>query len=389
MTIVLPRQKQKILKYLRDYIKKNNYAPTLTEIAKEFHLSSLATAHEHLQYLEEHGFIARDKDKARGISIVEDKSGLAQEKSVMVPLVGLITAGQPIEAIEDRELELPVPQELVKNKNAFILKVSGDSMIESLITDGDFVICEKTEYAKDGDTVVAMLEDGTATLKKFFKTKNLIRLQPANKKYKPLYSKNVVIQGKVLGIIRSFLSIERPYFTIDLALYFIPLILALNNHQKDHGCNHEILQHLFVALANTFQVFGIIIKVPGHLMPKKFTALIEHVASDFLRPKKVISDQLDGVARKIRQRREGANRQSDAFLKQEMIALKQTQKLGNIDYQINYPLIKLVKNLGGKSAPTLAYSLADRLVQPGFCLQIIIYIDLLFHSETSRTITFI
>jgi repressor LexA len=204
MVTILPKKKQKILQYLKGYIRDHNYAPTLTEIAKEFNVSSLATVHEHLQFLEDNNFIKRDKDIKRSITIPELEHESAKEESVLVPVVGLITAGEPIEAIENRELELPVPKEMVKNKNSYILNVRGDSMVESLITDGDFVICEKTEYAKNGDTVVAMLEDGTATLKKFFKTKNFIRLQPANKNYKPRYEKNVIIQGKVLGIIRKF-----------------------------------------------------------------------------------------------------------------------------------------------------------------------------------------
>ncbi len=204
MTTVLPKKKQQILQYLKDYITQHDYAPTLTEIAKEFNLSSLATVHEHLQFLEDNGFISRDKDQARGITIPDLEKESLHDAAINIPVVGLITAGEPIEAIEDRETEIPVPKELVGNKNAFILKVRGDSMIESLITDGDFVVCEKTEYAKNGDTVVAMLEDGTATLKKFFRTKNYIRLQPANKKYKPRYEKNVIVQGRVLGIIRKF-----------------------------------------------------------------------------------------------------------------------------------------------------------------------------------------
>ncbi|MCH7492792.1 transcriptional repressor LexA [Patescibacteria group bacterium] len=204
MVKILPNKKQKILAWLKDYIDDFGYAPTLTEIAKKFKLSSLATVHEHLQYLDDHGFINRDKDTARGISITESKNNKGASASVLVPVVGFIAAGQPIEAIEDSEDEIAIPQELVKDKNSFILKVKGDSMIESLITDGDFVICEKTDYAKDGDTVVALLDDGSATLKKFFKMKNFIRLQPANKNYKPLYTKNVIIQGKVLGILRKF-----------------------------------------------------------------------------------------------------------------------------------------------------------------------------------------
>jgi len=205
MTVILPRQKQKILQYLKDYIKSHGYAPTLSEIAKKFQVTSLATVHEHLQFLEDHGFIKKDEQVKRGILILEpDESRIAEQASVLIPLIGTITAGQPIEAIEDRQTEIPIPKDLVGNKNCYILRVRGDSMVESLIADGDYVICEKTEYAKDGDMVVALLEDGSATLKKFIKTKNYIRLQPANKKYKPLYTKNVVVQGKVVGIVRKF-----------------------------------------------------------------------------------------------------------------------------------------------------------------------------------------
>ncbi|MDD5039962.1 MAG: transcriptional repressor LexA [Patescibacteria group bacterium] len=204
MVTILPKKKQEILSFLKEYITEHGYAPTLTEIARQFKVSSLATVHEHLQFLEDADLIIRDANEKRGIRIPEMERHSANQDAVMVPVVGLITAGEPIEAIENREQELPVPKELVKSKNAYILKVRGDSMIESLIADGDFVICEKTDYAKDGDTVVAMLEDGTATLKKFFRTKSFIRLQPANKQYKPRYEKNVIIQGKVMGIIRSF-----------------------------------------------------------------------------------------------------------------------------------------------------------------------------------------
>ncbi|XOU94667.1 MAG: transcriptional repressor LexA [Candidatus Kerfeldbacteria bacterium] len=207
MVTILPNKKQKIFQFLKGYIKENNYAPTLTEIAKEFNLSSLATVHEHIKFLEEHNFIQRDKDTARGITIIEDEiesSPVSDNNSILLPVVGLITAGEPIEALENRDSKIPVPKEMIGQKNSYILKVKGDSMIESLIADGDYVVCEKTEYAKNGDTVVALLEDGSATLKKFFRTKNFIRLQPANKKYKPRYEKNIIVQGRVLGIIRNF-----------------------------------------------------------------------------------------------------------------------------------------------------------------------------------------
>ncbi|MFA6909358.1 MAG: transcriptional repressor LexA [Patescibacteria group bacterium] len=206
MAFILPNKKQKILTYLTKYIGEHNYAPTLSEIAKEFKLSSLATVHEHLQFLEERGFIKRDEHTGRGITIPENNTEL-HSASVLVPLLGMITAGEPIEALEDRHEEIPLPKELVGNKNAYLLKVKGDSMIESMIADGDLVIVEKTDYARDGDMVVALLDDGTATLKRMYRQKNLIRLQPANEKYKPRFVKNVIIQGKVMGIIRKFAAV--------------------------------------------------------------------------------------------------------------------------------------------------------------------------------------
>ncbi|MFA6512038.1 MAG: transcriptional repressor LexA [Patescibacteria group bacterium] len=209
MAYVLPRKKQEILAYLEDYIEKEGFAPTLTEIAKQLKVHSLATIHEHLTYLEERKFIARDARQERGIRILRTTRKTKESReigndAISLPLVGLITAGEPIEAIENIDRHIPVAKEMVRGKNAYVLKVQGDSMIESLIQDGDYVVVEKTEYAQNGDTVVALLEDGTATLKKFFKDKHYIRLQPANKKYKPRLVKNLVIQGKVLGIIRSF-----------------------------------------------------------------------------------------------------------------------------------------------------------------------------------------
>lgn len=207
MAPILPKQKQRILQYLKDYIHDHDYAPTLTEIAKEFKLSSLATVHEHLGFLEDRGFIRRIAGEERGIKILamrDHEPDAAWKPSIMLPLVGVITAGKPIEAVERPDEEISVPQEIVRQKNAYVLKVKGDSMIESLIADGDYVVVEKTDYARDGDTVVAMLEDGTATLKKLFRKKTFIRLQPANKAYKPIDVPNVVIQGRVLGVLRSY-----------------------------------------------------------------------------------------------------------------------------------------------------------------------------------------
>lgn len=206
MAPILPKTKQKVLHYLQDYIAKHGYAPTLTEIAKHLGVSALSTVHEHLQFLEERGFIARSEGEERGLSLRSKVSRAFESfaRSLTLPVVGTIAAGSPIEAIEDRDRQLAVPQELVRGKNAYVLKVKGDSMIESFIADGDYVVVEKTEYAHDGDTVVALLDDGTATLKKLFRKRNFIRLQPANRNYRPIDVKSVVIQGKVLGVIRRY-----------------------------------------------------------------------------------------------------------------------------------------------------------------------------------------
>lgn len=205
MAPILHKQKRAILEFLQKYVRENGYAPTLTEIAKAFDLSSLATVHEHLAFLEQAGFIKRDRNNARGIEILEpEQVNDFTAASMLLPLVGTIAAGSPIEAVEDKQEMISVPQELVGKKNAYILKVRGDSMIESLVADGDYVVVEKSELAHDGDMVVAMLDDGTATLKKFFRKKNFIRLQPANTNYKPIDVKNVTIQGKVIGVIRKY-----------------------------------------------------------------------------------------------------------------------------------------------------------------------------------------
>lgn len=205
MAPILHKQKRAILEFLQKYVRDNGYAPTLTEIAKAFDLSSLATVHEHLAFLEQAGFIKRDRNNARGIEILEaEQANDFTAASMLLPLVGTIAAGSPIEAVEDKQEMISVPQELVGKKNAYILKVRGDSMIESLVADGDYVVVEKSQLAHDGDMVVAMLDDGTATLKKFFRKKNFIRLQPANTNYKPIDVKNVTIQGKVIGVIRKY-----------------------------------------------------------------------------------------------------------------------------------------------------------------------------------------
>lgn len=201
----LTKRKQQILKFIREFQIENNYFPTLEEIASHFHLKSLATIHQHLAELSEQGYLQRGYQKARDITLLDIESSTPPvSQSLELPIAGMIAAGNPIEAIEDNSETLTVPRSLLRNENAYVLKVKGDSMIESLIADGDYVVVQKQDYAKDGDIVVALLEDGTATLKEFHQEKNYIRLQPRNKQYKPIKVRNVIIQGKVLGIIRNY-----------------------------------------------------------------------------------------------------------------------------------------------------------------------------------------
>jgi repressor LexA len=200
--VLYPRQRQ-VLEYIEKFISENGYSPTLTDIKEFLGVKALSTVHEHLIKLEEKGFLERcDDDKSIRLKMTR---GQYSGSIINVPLVGMITAGEPIDAIEEPEQEnIPLPAELIGNKRVFCLKVRGDSMIESLISDGDVVVCEKVDFVENGDTVVALLDDNTATLKKFYKEKNCIRLQPANANYDPLEVQNVTIQGRVIAIYRKY-----------------------------------------------------------------------------------------------------------------------------------------------------------------------------------------
>lgn len=215
MAPALTKRKKEILDFIQDYQEKNGYFPTLEEIADHFELKSTATVHQHLTELEELGLLHREYNRARDMEIIwnqpaaharSSNESYLEGSAMELPIAGLITAGVPIEAVEDTSETLTVPRHMLKNENSYVLKVKGDSMIESLITDGDYVVVQKQDYANDGDIVVALLEDGSATLKEYHKEKNYVRLQPRNKNYKPIKVKNVIIQGRVLGIIRKFSS---------------------------------------------------------------------------------------------------------------------------------------------------------------------------------------
>jgi repressor LexA len=201
--VVYKRQGQ-ILDFIRQYIQSNGSAPTLRQIADAIGVSSLATIHEHLEALEQKNLIKRKKGKNRSIELVNDDVDFS-EKGLDVPILGYIAAGSPIEPITDPNASVSIPSSFISGKRrTFVLQVRGESMIEEQIRDGDFVVIEQTDFANNGDIVVALLDNGMATLKRFFKEATRIRLEPANAKMSPLFVKNVRIQGKVVGLIRKY-----------------------------------------------------------------------------------------------------------------------------------------------------------------------------------------
>jgi len=196
----LTKKQKEILDFITQFIQSYEYAPSYREIAEHFGLSSTATVHEHVKSLEDKGLISSSYNVARSLEITNYRFG----KAIELPLAGIITAGEPIEAIETPET-IAVPQNLVRDENSFVLKVRGESMIDEGILDGDYVIVQRNYYPKNGDVVVALLDNTYATLKKYYREKDRIRLQPANKTMKPIYAKNPAIQGIVRGIMRTFI----------------------------------------------------------------------------------------------------------------------------------------------------------------------------------------
>ena len=204
MPVTLYRRQKQILDFISQYIQKYGSSPTLVEIAEAMGLSSLATVHEHLEALEKKKMIARFKGAVRGIEVLaEDMAGALE--GIELPLVGYIAAGKPIEALEDPTETITISPSLISGKRrAFVLQVKGESMIEDGILDHDYVVVEQQETADNGDIVVALLENGFATLKRFFKERDRVRLEPANALMEPIYARNVRIQGRVVGVIRRY-----------------------------------------------------------------------------------------------------------------------------------------------------------------------------------------
>lgn len=203
--VIYKRQKQ-IFDYINENIDKYGYAPTLTEIADHFGLSSLATVHEHLEVLEKKGLIRRYRGAVRGIEVVENKNNNDTTiRSIELPIMGFIACGAPIEPYTDPNATLMVNGTYVKpGDKSFVLQAKGDSMIDDGILNGDFVVVKEQGNANNGDIVVAVLKNGFATLKRFYKETDRIRLQPANSTMSPIYVREVEIRGKVVAVIRQF-----------------------------------------------------------------------------------------------------------------------------------------------------------------------------------------
>ncbi|NPV26043.1 MAG: transcriptional repressor LexA [Firmicutes bacterium] len=197
----LTERQAAILDYIKQQIKAKGYPPSVREIGQAVGLKSSSTVHAYLRQLEEKGVIRRDPTKPRAIEVILENAGPVQKEIVNVPVLGKITAGEPILAIQNIDDTFPLPYDFVRTDQVFILSVRGDSMIEAGILDEDFVIVRQQSTANNGDIVVALLGE-EATVKRFYKERDHVRLQPENPYLEPILVKEVSILGKVIGVIR-------------------------------------------------------------------------------------------------------------------------------------------------------------------------------------------
>ena len=205
MAVTLYKRQRQIVDFISQFIQRNGYSPTLQEIADAIGVSSLATVHEHLQALVKKKVIKKYEGAVRGLEIIDSKLG--NLNALELPIMGFIAAGRPIEPHTDPNASMKISPTMVSGKKrSFVLQVKGDSMIEEGIFDRDFVVFEEVEGndVVDGDIVMALLDNGLATLKRFFKEKTRVRLEPANSSMSPIFATNVKIQGKCVGVIRRY-----------------------------------------------------------------------------------------------------------------------------------------------------------------------------------------
>ena len=195
----LTKRQREIYEYLRDHIRSRGYAPSIAEIGKQYHLSSPATVHKHIAHLEKKGLILKQQNLSRAIEIVTEPG-----YATSYPVLGEIAAGKPIEALDQQEVVELLPDD--GNKDIFVLRVKGNSMIEDHIQSGDYVIVERRNVAENGETVVALIDNDRATLKRFYRENGRIRLQPAHPSMEPIYLRegDFTIQGVVISVLRKF-----------------------------------------------------------------------------------------------------------------------------------------------------------------------------------------
>lgn len=206
MAPILYNRERQTLEFITQYIQRHGYAPTLIEIAESLGVNAVSTVHEHLGRLVQKGFIKKTAGFERGIELIVNKVRLSEnETAIELPILGFIAAGSPLEPHTDPNSYLSIPANLISGKKpGYILQVKGDSMIDEGILDGDYVIVQHQQDAQNGDIVVAILPSGLATLKRIFFEKERIKLAPANSTMTPIYTTQVKIQGRVVGVYRKY-----------------------------------------------------------------------------------------------------------------------------------------------------------------------------------------
>jgi len=206
--MAITRRQRQLYDFISEFVQKNGYSPSYEEIRVALGLNSLATVHKHVSNLEKKGLLTRDYNRSRSIDLLPPKGRLKQAMSVntamVLPIMGRIAAGQPIEAVQNPEtISLA---DFVRSKEVFVLEVSGQSMQDEAILDGDYVLVERAKTAHNGDIVVALVDSTDATLKRFYREGDNIRLQPSNTAMKPIIvpAEAVEIQGRVIGVLRKY-----------------------------------------------------------------------------------------------------------------------------------------------------------------------------------------
>ena len=199
----ITKKQTEILEYIKSQILNKGYPPSVRDICEAVELKSTSSVHSHLETLEKNGYIRRDPTKPRAIEIIDDNFNLVRREVVNVPIVGKVAAGQPILAVENVESYFPIPMEFMPNEQCFMLKVQGESMINAGIFDGDTLLVEQRQTARNGDIIVALVDD-SATVKTFYQEADHIRLQPGNDTMEPIIVSDCLILGKVFGVFRFF-----------------------------------------------------------------------------------------------------------------------------------------------------------------------------------------